>query len=513
MPLTAPLNVTFTDTTTNSPTRWTWSFGDGNTSTQQNPSHIYTEAGTYDVSLTAANAGGSDTEEKVGYINVTGGLGPVADFTGTPTSGVSPLNVQFTDTSTGDPTSWNWSFGDGEYSDEQNPSHAFIIADSYDVSLTVENENGTSTETKQNYISVTCPSYVSCDVTLANPPYIDYSINRMSCPEINSGNWWDASCLANAMIRWSRAGYSSPFYTKLSPWMWKRSACCPNPGYSWAFDSPANKPIYYAAVQNPSIIVDENGTKFSHAIAAEYLGTGNANESSWQDWKFFQYENLYINVSDWQLPKGTDTDDTSVTINEIMGFQNCGQSIPKNVISFSIDHNSNITPHRSASSSIGYIVSKTGKTQYNAQIIPGDLKNVIQSMNSNSQFSISKWEFDPSTKEIILYIYDVIGQQMMDDLQGKRVGKYSIRVVHDTEFEKNREDVRQQLADLWKNSDYQIAGTAMVTDTLNDPPQNYVEVWVYRSTPENKKLDNTVINGWKILVYPESHPPSAIRKS
>jgi PKD repeat protein len=56
----APLAVTFTDTSTGTPTSWAWNFGDGSTSTAQNPSHTYTSAGTYEVSMTASNAGGSD---------------------------------------------------------------------------------------------------------------------------------------------------------------------------------------------------------------------------------------------------------------------------------------------------------------------------------------------------------------------------------------------------------------------------------------------------------------------
>lgn len=68
---TAPLTVTFTDASTNTPTSWAWTFGDGGTSTLQNPSKIYTNAGTYDVQLTATNSGGSDAENKVAYITVT----------------------------------------------------------------------------------------------------------------------------------------------------------------------------------------------------------------------------------------------------------------------------------------------------------------------------------------------------------------------------------------------------------------------------------------------------------
>jgi PKD repeat protein len=68
---TAPLAVTFTDQSSNSPTTWSWSFGDGGTSTAKNPSHSYTAAGNYTVTLTAANSYGSDPETKSNYISVT----------------------------------------------------------------------------------------------------------------------------------------------------------------------------------------------------------------------------------------------------------------------------------------------------------------------------------------------------------------------------------------------------------------------------------------------------------
>lgn len=70
---TAPLTVSFTDTSTRAPTAWSWSFGDGTKSTLRNPTHIYNSAGTYDVSLTAANVYGGDTEVKNGYVTVTPG--------------------------------------------------------------------------------------------------------------------------------------------------------------------------------------------------------------------------------------------------------------------------------------------------------------------------------------------------------------------------------------------------------------------------------------------------------
>jgi PKD repeat protein len=71
----APLTVTCTDASTNSPTGWNWTFGDSGTSTSQNPSHSYAAAGTYTVALTASNSAGSNTLTKASYISVsaTGG--------------------------------------------------------------------------------------------------------------------------------------------------------------------------------------------------------------------------------------------------------------------------------------------------------------------------------------------------------------------------------------------------------------------------------------------------------
>jgi PKD repeat protein len=149
----APLTVQFADTSTGAPTAWSWDFGDGEASTLQNPSHQYAAAGSYSVSLTASNAGGSSTATKNGYITVSTPP-PVANFTGTPTTGTAPLTVQFADTSTGAPTAWSWDFGDGEASTLQNPSHEYAAAGSYSVSLMITGPGGSDSETKAGYIAV-----------------------------------------------------------------------------------------------------------------------------------------------------------------------------------------------------------------------------------------------------------------------------------------------------------------------------------------------------------------------
>lgn len=64
-----PLEVQFTDESTNAPTQWFRDFGDGNTSLEQNPVNTYYKEGSYSVSLLASNSAGEDKEEKAAYIN------------------------------------------------------------------------------------------------------------------------------------------------------------------------------------------------------------------------------------------------------------------------------------------------------------------------------------------------------------------------------------------------------------------------------------------------------------
>ncbi|AKB42594.1 cell surface protein [Methanosarcina vacuolata Z-761] len=149
----APLNVCFTDKSTGSPTKWKWDFGDGTTSTKQNPTHKYSKVGSYTVKLTATNDKGSNTVTKKDYIKIV--TKPVAAFSANPTSGKASLTVAFTDKSTGIPTKWKWSFGDGKTSTQQNPKHQYLQEGKYKITLTVSNAAGSSTVTKTNYIKVT----------------------------------------------------------------------------------------------------------------------------------------------------------------------------------------------------------------------------------------------------------------------------------------------------------------------------------------------------------------------
>lgn len=141
----APLTVSFTDNSIGAGSQ-SWIFGDGDTSAEKDPVHIYSTSGSYLVKLTVSNENGSDSESAT--ITVSGQPAPVppkADFSSNLTSGFAPLEVQFTDTSQ-NAAGWNWDFGDGATSTEQNPIHTFFSAGSYFVNLKVTNANGTSSK-------------------------------------------------------------------------------------------------------------------------------------------------------------------------------------------------------------------------------------------------------------------------------------------------------------------------------------------------------------------------------
>jgi len=151
----APLPVQFTDQSTGNVTGWEWDFGDGQTSTEQHPLHVYTATGVKSVQLTVRGPAGSHQRLRTKIIKVDAPVRPLAGFEGTPTFGLAPLAVQFSDTSLGLVREWSWDFGDGATSAEASPQHVYTLAGRYSVALTVANETGTSTLTRSEMVVVT----------------------------------------------------------------------------------------------------------------------------------------------------------------------------------------------------------------------------------------------------------------------------------------------------------------------------------------------------------------------
>jgi PKD repeat protein len=195
----APLTVQFTDLSTSKLgiATWSWDFGDGGTSTEQNPMYGYTAAGVYTVALTITGPEGSDTATKANHVSVSAPAGDIAaGFTALPSSGVKPLSVQFTDisTSVSGITSWSWDFGDGGTSTLQFPLYEYVTEGTYDVSLTVSGLDGSDTETKTAFIQV----YASGEITasfFATPPSGDvplevwFTDTSLATSGITSWSW------------------------------------------------------------------------------------------------------------------------------------------------------------------------------------------------------------------------------------------------------------------------------------------------------------------------------------
>ena len=141
----APLTVNFVNKSSNV-TSYAWNFGDGGTSTDANPSHIYQQIGTYNITLDCTGALG--TLQATGQLNITETevqTPLIARFTANPVRGPAPLAVQFTDSSQGTGIqSWSWAFGDGNTSSDQNPSHSYAAMGKYTVTLTVSDASGNS---------------------------------------------------------------------------------------------------------------------------------------------------------------------------------------------------------------------------------------------------------------------------------------------------------------------------------------------------------------------------------
>lgn len=142
-----PLVVQFTDlSTTPNGTNiisWKWDFGDGNTSTQQNPKYVYRTPGTYPVILTVGtDKGCSKVIVKANYITVSQGVVPSFNYSD-PSVCRAPATVSFTNNSTGPGNlSYNWSFGDGGSSTTTSPGHQFSVNGNYHVSLIVSSDQG-----------------------------------------------------------------------------------------------------------------------------------------------------------------------------------------------------------------------------------------------------------------------------------------------------------------------------------------------------------------------------------
>ena len=164
-----PLIVNFINLSSDA-TNFAWDFGDGNGSTDSNPTNIYFVAGTYTVGLTAVGAGGTNQLVRANYIAVNNSPPPVVDFTASPTNGVAPLTVYFTNLSTGADT-FIWDFDDGDTGASLNPAETFTNAGIYTVTLTAIGPGGTNWLVLTNFVVAISPPLL-----VVNPALLDFGL-------------------------------------------------------------------------------------------------------------------------------------------------------------------------------------------------------------------------------------------------------------------------------------------------------------------------------------------------
>jgi PKD repeat protein len=201
--------VQFNDTSTNTPTTWDWRWWSNETTSSalQNPTYQF-PPGLYNVRLYVSNAAGGDWENKTGFINSTDCTPPptptptptlspfVVSFISNVTCGNVPFDVQFNDTSTGTPLTWNWSFGEGNFSNETNPVFRYNDTGIYTINFSANNTADSGWSNMTDYIRAVpgwyiCPVVTTTIPTTWSPPIMPSTeIDTQTTFDSFTSLWW-----------------------------------------------------------------------------------------------------------------------------------------------------------------------------------------------------------------------------------------------------------------------------------------------------------------------------------
>ena len=244
-----PLTIEFFDASLGNVVNWDWDFGDGTYSEEQNPIHNFDSNGTYQVSLFITTTD-SCTSNYIDYITIhydTTSCDAAFNFSLDTLNNV-PHTYIFTDFSEGDILSWNWDFGDGNFSNEQNPTHVYANGGNYNVCLTIISLSGDSQCTSTECKEVSTTDYYN----FGGQVFIGaYPIN------INIG---DDANIAVANL-----------YRKVdNAWLYMDSREFWEYGYYWFTNKPAGRYLIIAELTDNSIDYDNYAPAYySHAISWE----------------------------------------------------------------------------------------------------------------------------------------------------------------------------------------------------------------------------------------------------
>ena len=176
--------VQFTDNSTGNVDQWLWQFGDGGTSTSQNPSYQYQDTGYFSATLIVWSNTCPDTIRVNDIVHIKP---PIAAFTVNRSCG-DKFRIDFLNLSIG-ATSWSWDFGDGATSTQQNPSHVYSATGNYEVTLTVTNGTCNHMTTQAIQVIHESADFVPDNSTVCKGNTVNFTGVNINAALIASWQW------------------------------------------------------------------------------------------------------------------------------------------------------------------------------------------------------------------------------------------------------------------------------------------------------------------------------------
>jgi len=397
---------------------WAWDFGDGasggyNTSTLQNPTHTYTENGTYLVSLTVSTANGcSSTIVK----SLTISAAPAVDFSYD--NHCVNTSIQFDPASSvilSEVANWNWSFGDGVTSALPDPQHTYLTSGTFVVTLTITNTAG-------------CQNTVAHTISILPAPVANFSTNSPACSQhlVNFTNLSTAA--AGYIMRWEYNFGDGNTTTVNFP---------SNPNVSHTYNAYGNYTVTLTVVtsdscyasasrniqilQSPMANFDTDASCSGLPVLFTDLSQGNI--MAWE-WNFGDPTSGFANTSNLQNPAHTYQQAGNYTVNLLVQNVNgCSDTVsrtvtvsPKPVVDFSFNNGCAAdTVHFISSSFVNVATTDTWLWQfgdnttsseidpYHTYLFPGTYSVTLTVTNQNGCTNVKTRQVQVTTAPIALF--------------------------------------------------------------------------------------------------------------
>ena len=200
----------------------------------------------------------------------------ISNFTANRTSGLTPLAIRFTDTTTCNPISWNWSFGDGNFSSLQNPVHVYVFNGTFTVALNASNAVDANTSVKIKYINASMP-----------PPIANFTANVLSGPMPLAVQFNDTSARLPMKWNWSFGDgtfslLQNPVHVYAVDGTYSVSLNATNHGGS----NTTTKPGYITVTVVPPVAnFTANVTSGPIPLAVQFTDTSTSSPATW-NWSF-----------------------------------------------------------------------------------------------------------------------------------------------------------------------------------------------------------------------------------